>query len=63
MRNRLLIIQEGLQNPVIPAKAGIQAFNTADKSVPNWMPAFAGMTAAGLLQTFIKPVYGIAKSK
>ena len=46
-------IKEGLQKPVIPAKAGIQAFKTPDKLVPNWMPAFAGMTAVGLFQTIL----------
>ena len=44
--------KEGLQKPVFPAKAGNQAFKTPYKSVLNWMPAFAGMTAAGFLQSF-----------
>jgi len=45
------MFREALQKSVIPAKAGIQDFKCRDKSTSDWIPAFAGMTPAGLLQS------------
>jgi len=47
-----LSAKETLQKVVIPAKAGIQGFESCGKSIANWIPAFAGMTPVGLLQRF-----------
>ncbi len=45
--------REALLKAVIPAKAGIQGFESFGKSIANWIPAFAGMTPVGLLQSFL----------
>jgi hypothetical protein len=34
------------QTPLIPAKAGIHSVDSAFAKVCEWIPAFAGMTAA-----------------
>ncbi len=50
------MFREALQKSVIPAKAGIQDFKCRDKSTSDWIPAFAGMTPAGLLQSLLSGI-------
>jgi hypothetical protein len=54
-------LREALQKAVIPAKAGIQVFESRSKSTTFWIPAFAGMTPARLLQSILRFIARIPK--